>query len=229
VHRFEYQGRDAAGVYHTRLWNPLGEERRYGYDALGRLTSDQRPDGGTTTLARTETPAGTTVTLTTGAGLTSTFAVQALDDGVTRRTLTEPTGAVTESLVRSDGTQRIAYPDGTVVDVVEGPDPRWGMQLPLLRSLTMRPPAGAAVTRTLTRSVTLGQPSNPFSLLTQTDTVTVAGSTATMAWNAATRTFTVTTPSGRRETTTVDALRRVTGRQVPGITPVAYGRDGSAG
>ena len=37
VSRFQYEGRDAAGVYHTRHWTPLGEERRYAYDALGRL------------------------------------------------------------------------------------------------------------------------------------------------------------------------------------------------
>jgi RHS repeat-associated protein len=37
VHRFAYEGRDAAGVYHTRFWSPLGEERRFGYDALGRV------------------------------------------------------------------------------------------------------------------------------------------------------------------------------------------------
>jgi RHS repeat-associated protein len=37
VHRFAREGRDAAGVYHTRVWSPLGEERRYAYDALGRL------------------------------------------------------------------------------------------------------------------------------------------------------------------------------------------------
>jgi RHS repeat-associated protein len=37
VHRFAYEGRDAAGVYHTRFWTPTGEERRYAYDALGRV------------------------------------------------------------------------------------------------------------------------------------------------------------------------------------------------
>jgi RHS repeat-associated protein len=36
-HRFAYEGRDGAGLYHTRLWTPLGEERRYAYDAAGRL------------------------------------------------------------------------------------------------------------------------------------------------------------------------------------------------
>jgi RHS repeat-associated protein len=36
-HRFAYEGRDGAGLYHTRLWTPLGEERRYAYDGLGRL------------------------------------------------------------------------------------------------------------------------------------------------------------------------------------------------
>jgi RHS repeat-associated protein len=37
VHRFQYEGKDGAGLYHTRFWNPLGEERRFAYDAQGRL------------------------------------------------------------------------------------------------------------------------------------------------------------------------------------------------
>jgi RHS repeat-associated protein len=37
VHRFVYEGRDATGLYHTRAWTPLGEERRFAYDALGRV------------------------------------------------------------------------------------------------------------------------------------------------------------------------------------------------
>jgi len=37
VHRFHFEGKDGAGLYHTRFWNPLGEERRFAYDAQGRL------------------------------------------------------------------------------------------------------------------------------------------------------------------------------------------------
>jgi RHS repeat-associated protein len=37
-HRFAYEGRDGAGLYHTRYWTPLGEERRYAYDGLGRVS-----------------------------------------------------------------------------------------------------------------------------------------------------------------------------------------------
>jgi RHS repeat-associated protein len=37
VHRFHYEGKDGAGLHHTRFWNPLGEERRFAYDAQGRL------------------------------------------------------------------------------------------------------------------------------------------------------------------------------------------------
>jgi RHS repeat-associated protein len=37
AHRFQYQGKNESGVYHTRVWNPLEEERRFAYDAEGRL------------------------------------------------------------------------------------------------------------------------------------------------------------------------------------------------
>jgi RHS repeat-associated protein len=44
--RFVYEGRDAAGLYHTRSWNPLGEERRHAYDGLGRLVEQEEVASG---------------------------------------------------------------------------------------------------------------------------------------------------------------------------------------
>ncbi|MCW5890928.1 MAG: hypothetical protein KIT14_10280 [bacterium] len=207
----------------TRMTDPRGAVHHYGYDDLGYLISDARPGAGTTTLARVDTAGGSTVTLTTGDGLVSTFAVETLADGVVRRHATEPSGATTESLVRPDGTQRVTHADGTVVDLVEGPDPRWSMQAPLVRSVTMKLPGEAGATRTFDRTVTLAQPS--LALLTQTDTITVGGTTATVAWNTAARTFTVTSPAGHQEVVTVDAQRRVIGRAMPGIAPVSYTYD----
>ena len=54
------------------------------------------------------------------------------------------------------------------------------------------------------RTVTLTDPNDPLSLASQTDTVTVNGRVGTTAYDAATRTFTTTSPAGRQAVTTID-------------------------
>lgn len=215
-----YHPEPASGLLAT-FTDRRGAVHQYGYDPMGRLTSDLRPARGTTTLVRTETALGHEVAVTTGAGLTTTYAVESLAGGVARRTATEPTGAVTESLVRPNGTQRVTYPDGTIVDLVEGPDPRWGMQVPLLRTLTITPPTGAPLTRTFARAATLDDLTNPLSLTTQTDTFVLSGATSTLSWDTAARTLMLTTPAGRQVTVETDALRRVTSQQLPNVDPLS--------
>ncbi len=219
-YHFTYHGGAATGLLATTK-DPRGAAHTFEYDPLGRLTSDDRPARGTTTLMRTETATGYTVALTDGAGLTTTYGVEQQPGGTERRTAVTPSGALTESLVRADGTQRVTYPDGTVVDLVEGPDPRWDMQAPLVTSLSVHPPVGAPVTRTFARTVALSTPMQPLSMTAQTDTITVGAAVATVAYTAATRTFVLTTPAARQMTVAVDALRRVTTEQSAGIAPLA--------
>ena len=86
--RFQYEGRDDAGVYHTRSWTPLGEERRYAYDALGRLLERSDVASGERTTWTWSGERIASRTLPNGA--TTTWAWQ--DDDV--RIRTEPSGNV---------------------------------------------------------------------------------------------------------------------------------------
>ncbi|MBI4516179.1 MAG: hypothetical protein HY699_10245 [Deltaproteobacteria bacterium] len=56
----------------------------------------------------------------------------------------------------------------------------------------------------------LTDPLNPTSLISQTDTLVVNGRTITRSYNAATRTYTDTTPAGRVSRTVLDIAGRVT-------------------
>src|SRR5262249_7668524 len=150
-HHFTYHAGDADGLLATAK-DPRGATHTYGYDDGGRLTSDARPARGTTTLVRTETDTGYSVALTDGAGLTTTYAVEAQAAASRKPPAVEPSGATPESLARADASQRVTYPDGTVVELVQDPDPRWGMQAPLLASLSVDPPAGNPVVRTFNRA-----------------------------------------------------------------------------
>ena len=137
-----YNSGNAEGLLAT-LTDPRGNVHRYLYDALGRLMRDENPAGGVTTLARTDiTDDHYTVTLTTALGRVTTYEVEELSTGDTRRVRIDPSGARTESFIRTDGSRRVTYPDGTVANLVEGPDPRFGMQAPILTTVRPSPRPG---------------------------------------------------------------------------------------
>jgi YD repeat-containing protein len=66
-------------------------------------------------------------------------------------------------------------------------------------------------------SVTLSDQSNPLSLTSATDTATIGGRIWKSSFNAPTRRFTNTAPSGRTRTTDVDAQSRPRAVSVPGV------------
>jgi len=88
AHRFVYEGRDFFGLHHTRHWNPLGEERRYAYDAFGRLFERVELATGELTRWAWSGERATAHTLPNGATTTWTWA----DDDVQART--DPSGNV---------------------------------------------------------------------------------------------------------------------------------------
>jgi RHS repeat-associated protein len=148
--------------------------------------------------------------------------VEFLATGEQKRTNTLPDGTQQETLIGTDGSQATTLPDGMQQDVVQGPDPRFGMQTPLPSALTVATPGGKTGSLTSTRTASLSDPSNPLSLTSQTDTVIFNGRTATRTYNAATRTFTDTSPAGRQRTTTVDGQGRVVQQQQGNLTPTHF-------
>ncbi|MBX3324920.1 MAG: hypothetical protein U0223_13295 [Nitrospira sp.] len=178
-------------------------------------------------MARTEQATGWTVNLSTALNRTTSYQVEHLPMGELRRTVTAPSGGLTTSVRKTDGTTTITAPDGTITTQVEGPDPRFGMQSPILKSLTVATPLGLSSSLTTTRTVTLSNPNDPLSLATQTDTLVINGSTYTSTYTQATRLLRTTTPAGRISDVTLDAKGRVVQEQVTGLDPVAYTYDTS--
>jgi RHS repeat-associated protein len=210
----------------TSRTTPRLQVYRFEYEpATGRLTRAEDPAGGFTALARTETAGGYRVTRTDAPGLNRSYTVERLALGGQRRLVGLPDGTQVEMLRVPDGSQRITYPDGTVRQVVTGPDPRWGMQAPIVRSMTTSWPSGRSSTLTASRSVTLADALNPLSLETQTDTVSDDFQTTTTTFDAATMQLTALSPAGRRVVGTLDAQGRVRQEGVSGLAPTEYGRD----
>jgi YD repeat-containing protein len=159
----------------TSVTDPRGNVSSFTYDTRGRLVEDTDSLGGRTTLARSETDDGYVVTLTTPAGRQTSYRVERLPTGGLRRTTTEPNGTRTEVTIATDASREVLRPDGTRVTFIEGPDPRWGMLAPVTTSITAETPGGLTSTVTATRSVTLSLPTDPFSLVSQSDAVSVKG------------------------------------------------------
>ncbi len=165
------------------------------------------------------------MTLTTGEQRTSTYQVEQVTTGATRRVDTDASGVARIRQHEANSTWTVTAADGTVTRLVEGPDPRFGLQAPVATSTRVTMPSGLQATMTASRTATLADPANPLSLVQQTDTVTLNGRASTRVFDATPRTVTSWTPAGRQAVTTLDSLGRVSQVQPGGLEPVGYTYD----
>lgn len=240
--------------YLATVTNPAGEAFSMTYDSLGlmrtftdpgrrvhsfsftdgRLTRDENPAGGVKELARSDAPGSYRVQVSTAFDATRTlvslFDVERLASGERVQTNTAADG--TQEVVRFDasGTMSALSPDGTASTSTPWPDPRFGLQAPLL-STTVTLPSGLQMTTSHTRAVALADESNLLSVTRQTDTATVNG----RAWEAirevSSRRKTVTTPEGRSTATVFDEKGRLVRVEPAGFpsrhaTDISYGPSG---
>ena len=136
-----------------------GNQYAYSYDAQGRLIRDDDPATGFKTLARTDQATGWTVNTATALNRTSSFQVNNLSTGELRQTDTDASGLVTtRRFFNTLGFSFFTAPDGTQTNTVETGDPRWGMQAPVLKSLSVQLPSGLTSSLSSTRAVTVLKP-----------------------------------------------------------------------
>jgi RHS repeat-associated protein len=220
---------DAGGLLRTYT-DPRGFVHTFAYDAQGRLESDANPAGGQKSLSRVDEGRGYTVSLTSafdaGTNQLWTYKVDNLATGDQRRTDTRPDGTATTTLIGKDGTTTTTAPDGSRTVLSRGPDPRFGMQSPVL-STARSVPSGLSFASSTTRSAALADPQNVLSLTTLSETTTVNGRAYTSVYDAATRTVTKRTPVGRTTVGVIDDKGRLTQLQLPGLDPMHMQYDGS--
>jgi RHS repeat-associated protein len=237
---------NAAG-YATSITNPAGEttelayadnglltsltDSRNGvhsfeYDAMGRLIRDSDPEGGFTELARTANGRDYSVSLTNGLNDTATLGVATSSIGAQSRTFADPHGSTPSMQILADGTRVMTDTNGNVTTTVYGPDPRWGMQAPFVKSMTIKTASGQIFsTQIATRTVTLEDPNDLLSLQMQTDIVTVNGRTTTTIYAAATHTIATTSPDGQQSVTTLNDRGRPIREEATGHAPKQYTYD----
>lgn len=206
----------------TRFTSPKGNASIMQYDASGRLSRDQNAANGFWALNRIDLATGYEASMTSAENRTTTYRVENLPTGDQRRTNFYPDGTQTINLTQPNGTTIFTAPDGTITASVDAPDPRFGMQASLPASTIIKTPSGLTSKVTATRTASLSNPNDPLSLVTQTDTVTVNGKTASTVYDAALKQTTVTSPGNRKILMTNDAQGRVLRTQVASLEPVNY-------
>ncbi|MGH8584547.1 MAG: RHS repeat-associated core domain-containing protein [Gammaproteobacteria bacterium] len=209
----------------TQFTDPNRNSSSLAYDTLGRLIRDTDAAGGSTALARTDAAQSYTVRRSTALNRTTTYQIENQTTGNEHRVNTFPDGTQTELLIGTDGSRKTTLADGTVLNLLQGPDPRFSMQAPLPASQTITTPGGLTATTTTSRAVTLADPNNLLSLTALTDTLRTNGRTVTHAYNPATKTFTNTSAAGRQSSMLLDNQGRVVSQQIPGFALRQYAYD----
>jgi RHS repeat-associated protein len=203
----------------TQFTNPRENSSTLAYDEVGRLFKDSDPAEGSQTLNRTELANGYEVTRTSGLNRATTYRVEEPIQGQQLRTNILPDGTQSTMTVGSDGTNTSNLPDGTTIASIEGPDPRFGMESPILQSLTTST-GGLTATLLTERTASLADPNNLLTLTSLTDKTTLNGRISTSTYDASTKTTTNTSAAGRTATSVIDNLGRITEAQIAGLLGV---------
>src|ERR1700693_3101126 len=232
--------------YPTSIINTLGESMSFDYspdgqlavftdpkknvyrfttNEAGRLTKLEGPAGELVKLAQTLTEKDAKLSWTTAMDRASVSVVERTPEADTSVVSTGLADAKTQSRSAERNTN-ITYSDGRTLNRVQQPDPRWGLQSPVLKTLSVAAPSGLTSNVSMNRTVTLADSADPLSLKTLTDTVSINGHSYTETFDAKNRQITRLTPAGRRAITTLDEHGRVSKVEVPGLLPITLNYDG---
>ncbi|MGH7452999.1 MAG: RHS repeat-associated core domain-containing protein, partial [bacterium] len=103
-----------------------------------------------------------------------------------------------------------------------GPDPRFGMEAPLIKSLTVQTPAGLQSTMSQSRVITQ---MSGLTVTGQIDSVKINGRIYRTIYDGNLKQFTNISPEGRQTVTRVDNKGRVIEETVTGVSPIIYTYD----
>jgi len=199
--------------------DPDGGTTHYAYGPGGLLTGVVLPGGATQALARTTSKGGDTITVTSSSGRHVIYTTSS-SGGVVRRTITDSTGGSEQESISATRRQAVLF-DGTAVSVQIGPDPRFGMQAPVIFKETVTTPKGLTQTIEENRQAENGLSVPPGGQVTET--VRVDGHASTTTFDPGTRTVTFIDPTGVHSTALLDASGRIIKSTVAGVpTQVTY-------
>jgi RHS repeat-associated protein len=187
--------------------NPGAAASRYEYDSAGRLVAHQKSDGGRTTIDVTRADRSVTVDVTNPLGAVTRYRT-VTDSNGSESSKTLPNGA-TRTVRAREAETTVTEADGTRTIITRAPDPRWGVLLPIVSRWEQVTPARRVSQYSMTRQVTLANPTNLFSLTSLVDTYVHPDGTTIRRYIPGERRWQVTTPAGRTVSTAIDEFGRI--------------------
>jgi RHS repeat-associated protein len=219
-------GQTTTFTYADGLMKTMTDPRRntttFDWDELGLLRKDSDPEGGAKTLTRRITADGHEVAIATVGGRTAHYTLEALPTADDRMKVVSPSGLTTMTVEGKNGVTTSTLSDGSTSAAKLSPDPVWGMLSPFVSESTVTFPSGRTLKATATAAATFTNPADSSTLATRTDSVTVAGKTFTRLFDVASLTQTLTMPSGRFMTQTVDRAGRPRKMSVATLADVSF-------
>ncbi|HXU62344.1 MAG TPA: RHS repeat-associated core domain-containing protein, partial [Polyangia bacterium] len=207
----------------TTETDEAGGLHQFAYDDSGRLLSDTGSAGDSWTLSSQRVASGNVqISATTAAGRATLYDI-ATSDGAESTTTTLPTGLVETRTVDSAHDSHLSLPDGTEINNVASPDPRFGMAAPYVSAHTVTTPGNLILSAVASKAVTVA--SDGVTLLAANDAATINGRTTTRTYDAGSRTTTTTLPSGRQRIVREDEHGRLTYSQFGGLAPTVNSYD----
>lgn len=221
-HELEY----GPGGLLTSFTDPERHEDTFEYSPLGRLTEARDAAGGTKTLRRwVSGPGRYRVELTTSEGREVAYSLSREVSGAQHRSTATTGGTTSASIEHRDGSHVVELPSGTSVRTVEGADPQFGLQAPLVRSRRVTTPSGLSMQASFESEATFTSPGDPFSLSSLRATLTVNGREGVELFDATTGEVTSTSPMSRSGVTTLDEHLRPREVRPPGVEELRYEYD----
>ena len=187
------------------------------FDTTGALRSLFDPVGSGLTMTASSSGAGASqLLLSTAQGRSTSTTVDVLASGSRHAISTTTTGAKIETTEDINGRVVTKYADGTLVTTTPNPDPRFGVQAPMLDQ-TITLPNG--LTRSLTHKRFFAAATNAsgVNLGVQTDSLFENGNATTTIYDQPNHQLTTRSATGRQLFTTFDALGRVVRDSTPGL------------
>lgn len=220
-----------AGGLLTSVTDPKTNSYQFPYNPAGLLDGASDPAGGSSAFTQNTSGRLSEVTHTTAEGRTSIHSVEELALGGQRRLITRTDGTQMEMVEgvldgqKREGVTTVTLPTGTTVTEIRGPDPRFGMQHPIVQNRTVTVPyRGGELRSTLEveRAAELMDPNNPLWLQSLTEIVTYNGRSFTQSYDGDTKVFSTMTPEGRWSTRQLDDNGRLIAAFTPGFGQTNY-------
>ncbi len=222
THAFTYTDGNLMATYTT----PNGQVHTFTYDDEGRLTKDQDPAGGFTTVAKQTMPDQSWVSkLTSALGRIHSYETDFTPDLSKVKVNTDPAGLVTTTETAAAGVVITDNPDSTETRVVLGPNPQLAFQ-GMVPTVTLTDlPSGLTQRVYENQSATLADPNNFLSLTSFADTNTINGRAFLTRYDNSDREWLATSPEGRSTASIVDQFGKVVERDVPEVDKMNYSYD----